>query len=199
MIPDVGSVGLGGRARRRGRGGAAAEHEQRARRLRQAFHDGHPIYVAGPQVGYFYPAFFLEIDLHGGGFDARGVSFPGVPWIVIGRGPDYAWSATTSHSDIVDQYVETLCFGDDTHYLYKGVCHGDGLVRRRRRSRAARPRAELPHDRTRAGARLRDRAAARRSRSRRSAPRAGARSLSALAFDDLDKGRVHSAKELRAS
>jgi acyl-homoserine lactone acylase PvdQ len=83
---------------------------------------GHPIYVAGPQVGYSYPAFFLEVDLHRGGFDVRGVSFPGVPWIVIGRGPDYAWSATTSHSDIVDQYVETLCNGDDTHYVYRGQC-----------------------------------------------------------------------------
>jgi acyl-homoserine lactone acylase PvdQ len=87
----------------------------------------HPIYVAGPQVGYFYPAFFLEIDLQGGGFNARGVMFPGLPWIVIGRGPDYAWSATTSHSDIVDQYVETLCNGDDTHYMYQGQCRAMGL------------------------------------------------------------------------
>jgi acyl-homoserine lactone acylase PvdQ len=87
----------------------------------------HPIFVAGPQVGYFYPEFFLEVDLHGGGFDVRGAMFPGVPWVVIGRGPDYAWSATTSHSDIVDQYVETLCGGDDTHYLYKGKCVAMGL------------------------------------------------------------------------
>ena len=68
------------------------------------------------------PAFFLEIDLHGGGFDARGVSFPGVPWSSSAAARDYAWSATTSHSDIVDQYVETLCGGDDTHYVYKGQC-----------------------------------------------------------------------------
>ncbi|MDX6518334.1 MAG: hypothetical protein QOF50_1180, partial [Gaiellaceae bacterium] len=38
---------------------------------------GHPIFVAGPQVGYFFPQFFLEADLHGGGFDTRGVIFPG--------------------------------------------------------------------------------------------------------------------------
>src|SRR5436190_4500930 len=87
----------------------------------------HPIFVAGPQVGYFYPEFFLEVDLHGGGFDVRGAMFPGVPWVVIGRGLDFAWSATTSHSDIIDQYVETLCGGDDTHYLYKGKCVAMGL------------------------------------------------------------------------
>src|SRR6185503_9922219 len=33
---------------------------------------------------------------------------------------------TTSHSDIVDQYVETLCGGDTTHYLYKGKCTAMG-------------------------------------------------------------------------
>jgi acyl-homoserine lactone acylase PvdQ len=83
---------------------------------------GHPLFVAGPQVGYFYPELFMEADLHGGGIDARGAVFPGVPYVVIGRAKDYAWSATTSHSDIVDEYAETLCGGDDVHYLYKGEC-----------------------------------------------------------------------------
>ena len=82
----------------------------------------HPIMVAGPQVGYFWPEFFLELDLHGGGIDARGAVFPGVPWVVIGRGKDYAWSAMSSHSDLVDQFVEILCGGDDLHYRFEGEC-----------------------------------------------------------------------------
>ena len=86
----------------------------------------HPIFVAGPQVGYYWPEFFLELDLHGGGVDTRGAVFPGVPYVVIGRGKDYAWSAQSSHSDIVDQFVETLCGGDDLHYLYKGECREMG-------------------------------------------------------------------------
>jgi acyl-homoserine lactone acylase PvdQ len=86
----------------------------------------HPIFVAGPQVGYYWPEFFLELDLHGGGLDTRGAVFPGVPYVVIGRGKDYAWSAQSSHSDIVDQFVETLCGGDDLHYLYKGECRAMG-------------------------------------------------------------------------
>ena len=40
---------------------------------------GHPLFVAGPQVGYFFPEFFAEIDLEGGGFSARGALFPGSP------------------------------------------------------------------------------------------------------------------------
>lgn len=82
---------------------------------------GHPLFVAGPQVGYFFPEFFMEIDMHGGGFDTRGALFPGVPFVVIGRGIDDVWSATSSQADNIDVFVETLC-GDDTHYLVKGTC-----------------------------------------------------------------------------
>ena len=83
----------------------------------------HPLFVAGPQVGYTYPELLLELDLHGGGIDARGASFPGLSfYVLLGRGKDFAWSATSANSDIVDQYAETLCGGDDAHYLYKGEC-----------------------------------------------------------------------------
>jgi acyl-homoserine lactone acylase PvdQ len=82
---------------------------------------GHPLFVAGPQVGYFFPEFFMEIDMHGGGFDTRGALFPGVPFVVIGRGIDDAWSATSSDADNTDVFIEALC-GGDTHYLYKGTC-----------------------------------------------------------------------------
>ncbi len=83
---------------------------------------GHPLFVAGPQVGYFFPQFFLEADLHGGGFDVRGIVFPGVPFVVIGRGADFAWSATSSQADNIDLFAETLCGGDERHYFHKGVC-----------------------------------------------------------------------------
>jgi acyl-homoserine lactone acylase PvdQ len=84
---------------------------------------GHPLFVAGPQVGYTYPELLLELDLHGGGIDARGASFPGLSfYVLLGRGKDFAWSATSANSDIVDQYVERLCGGDDLHYLYNGEC-----------------------------------------------------------------------------
>lgn len=83
---------------------------------------GNSIFVAGPQVGYYFPEVFLEYDLHGGGIDVRGIALPGLPYVVIGRGKDYAWSATSSQSDLVDTYVESLCGPDDVHYLYQGQC-----------------------------------------------------------------------------
>jgi acyl-homoserine lactone acylase PvdQ len=82
---------------------------------------GRPLFVAGPQVGYFFPEFFAEMELAGAGFAVRGAVFPGVPLVLIGRGPDFAWSATSSQADNLDLFVETLC-GDDTHYLYRGQC-----------------------------------------------------------------------------
>ncbi len=154
----------------------------------------HPIFVAGPQVGYFYPAFFLELDLHGGGFNARGAVFPGVPWIVIGRGPDYAWSATTSNSDIVDQYAEILCGGDDSHYIYKGECRemgtfDAGVVK-------GSPDYQMIFRTTVHGPVLgyaqsgAQKVAISVKRSTR-----GRELISARAFEDLNKARVHSAKQ----
>ncbi len=85
--------------------------------------NGHPLFVAGPQTGYTYPEILYEADLHGGGIDARGATFPGSgPYVEIGRGQDFSWSATSSGTDIIDQYVETLCGGSDTKYVFNGEC-----------------------------------------------------------------------------
>jgi acyl-homoserine lactone acylase PvdQ len=84
---------------------------------------GHPLFVGGPQIGYFYPGLTLEMDLHGPGWSARGATaapFPG--YILIGRREDFVWTLTSAGADIVDTYVETLCEGSDTKYLYKGKC-----------------------------------------------------------------------------
>ncbi len=82
---------------------------------------GHPLFVAGPQVGYFFPEFFAEMELAGAGFAVRGAVFPGLPLVLIGRGADFAWSATSSEADSRDIFVETLC-DDDFHYLFRGQC-----------------------------------------------------------------------------
>jgi acyl-homoserine lactone acylase PvdQ len=90
---------------------------------------GHPLAVMGPQLGYFYPELFMEVDAHGGGIDVRGGVLPGLPYVLIGRGRDYAWSATSANNDTDDQFLEELCNQDgtpatrsSTHYLYMGIC-----------------------------------------------------------------------------
>jgi len=91
---------------------------------------GHPIAVFGPQTGYFVPQLLHEIDLHGPGLQARGVSFAGTEvFVELGHGVDYAWSATSAGADIIDQRLEKLCNTDgspatikSTAYVYNGVC-----------------------------------------------------------------------------
>ncbi len=74
---------------------------------------GRPTVVFGPQTGYFTPQLLTEVSLRGPGIAARGVSFAGTQLIVeLGHGVDYAWSATSASSDIVDTVAETLCNAD---------------------------------------------------------------------------------------
>jgi acyl-homoserine lactone acylase PvdQ len=92
--------------------------------------DGKPLAAMGPQVGYYSPQIFSEYELHGGGIDVAGVSFPGAsPYPLIGHGIDFAWSGTSANGDNQDTFVETLCNADgspptasSTGYRYHGVC-----------------------------------------------------------------------------
>jgi acyl-homoserine lactone acylase PvdQ len=71
---------------------------------------GHPIAVFGPQTGYYMPQLLIEKDVHGPGIDARGAAFVGIDtYVQLGRGTNYAWSATSSGADNVDQWVLKLC------------------------------------------------------------------------------------------
>src|SRR5690606_33439598 len=84
---------------------------------------GRPLGVLGPQVGYYLPQVLMELELHGPGIDARGAAFPGVSmYVQLGRGRDYAWSATSAGSDNVDTFAEVLCGGSKYKYKYKGKC-----------------------------------------------------------------------------
>ena len=97
---------------------------------------GHPLMVAGPQVAYFNPQILMEQDVHapasdaGPAIDARGAAFIGVNlYVQLGRGRDYAWSATSAGQDIIDTYAMSLCEPgggkatlESTHYSYRGSC-----------------------------------------------------------------------------
>jgi acyl-homoserine lactone acylase PvdQ len=151
---------------------------------------GHPLFVSGPQVGFSYPALFTELDIHGGGVDVRGISFPGAHGVVIGRGKDFAWSAQSARSDVVDHFVETLC-GDDTHYQFQGACRAMetfdagtlGLNRVSFRTTAHGPVIGYAT----AGGRRVAISARRSSR--------GREILASLAFQDLNRNVVRSARE----
>ena len=92
--------------------------------------DGRALAAMGPQVSYYSPQIFSEYELHGGGIDGSGVTFPGAsPWPLIGHGIDFAWSGTSANGDNQDTFVERLCNPGgsrpttaSTHYRYHGHC-----------------------------------------------------------------------------
>ncbi len=84
---------------------------------------GRPLFVGGPQIGYFFPGLTYEVGLHGPNIDTRGVTsapFPG--YMLIGRNEDFAYTLTSAGADIIDTYAETLCGGSRTKYVYRGRC-----------------------------------------------------------------------------
>ncbi|MCB5909956.1 penicillin acylase family protein [Streptomyces pinistramenti] len=91
---------------------------------------GHPVAVFGPQTGYFAPQLLMLQEIQGPGISARGASFAGVGmYVQLGRGQDYAWSATSAGQDITDTYAVDLCNKDgspatkeSTSYRYHGAC-----------------------------------------------------------------------------
>ncbi|GAA1240840.1 penicillin acylase family protein [Kitasatospora nipponensis] len=91
---------------------------------------GHPVAVFGPQTGYFAPQLLMLEELQGPGISARGAAFAGLSFYVeLGRGQDYAWSATSAGQDITDTYAVPLCTTDGSpvtlsanSYLWHGQC-----------------------------------------------------------------------------
>jgi len=96
---------------------------------------GRPVAVFGPQTGYFSPQLLMELDIHapaaGGrqGVDARGAAFAGVNlYVQLGRGRNYAWSATSAGQDNTDTFALGLCDAQGgglsgyKGYRYRGEC-----------------------------------------------------------------------------
>ena len=82
--------------------------------------DGHALLVSEPQTSIAAPSFFWEVELHGGGFDLRGVTVPGLAFVPIGRNQDAAWAVTSALDANSDTYAETLN-ADGTRYLHGGT------------------------------------------------------------------------------
>jgi penicillin G amidase len=73
----------------------------------------------GPQVGYYAPEVFDELEVEGGQFHIHGVGVPGGgPGVVIGYTPHTAWSITTAQDDQVATYVDRVRSDGNGGYEY---------------------------------------------------------------------------------
>ena len=79
-----------------------------------------------PHLGFSQPSVWVMNGLHCRSvsdacpFDVVGVTFPGVPAVVLGHNARVAWGATNVGPDVEDLFRETVDPNDPTHYLYKG-------------------------------------------------------------------------------
>lgn len=73
---------------------------------------GHALLANDPHLGLSNPATFYMTHLASSGEDlplnAMGVSFPGIPGIILGMNEKLAWGATTSYADVTDVYEEAI-------------------------------------------------------------------------------------------
>lgn len=100
---------------------------------------GNPVAVFGPQTGYFSPQLLTLQELQGPGISSKGASFAGLSfYTLLGRGADYAWSATSAGQDITDTYAVPLCepgarevTKNSQHYLFRGQCLPFDVVERK--------------------------------------------------------------------
>lgn len=71
--------------------------------------DKHAILAGDPHLDLSLPSVWYEAHIVVPGvLDVAGVTFPGVPGIVIGFNRDAAWTFTNGQSDVNDYYVETV-------------------------------------------------------------------------------------------
>jgi penicillin G amidase len=81
---------------------------------------GKPLLANDPHLGLQAPAlwYFAHVSTPAG--NIIGGTLPGVPFIVLGRNDELAWSFTTTNGDTQDLFVERVAPGDAASYLLPG-------------------------------------------------------------------------------
>ncbi len=79
--------------------------------------NGKPIVANDPHLTLMAPPVWYEMNLKLGDTSVRGVTFPGVPFVVIGENHAGAWGFTNAGADVIDFYRYKT---DGDRYRYKG-------------------------------------------------------------------------------
>ncbi len=69
---------------------------------------GAPLLANDPHLLVSQPGAWLELHLRAPGYEARGVSLPFSPGIILGATPHHAWGVTNVSGDVQDLYEERL-------------------------------------------------------------------------------------------
>lgn len=78
--------------------------------------NGRALLLTAPQMGHSIPSIIHEIAISAPGINVAGIDVPGIPCVVIGNTPNFAWGLTTGVADIADIVYSTK--SGDSSYLY---------------------------------------------------------------------------------
>ena len=88
---------------------------------------GKPFLANDPHLSIQNPSIWYENHLESPGLRISGVTFAGVPGIVLGHNDRIAWGATNAEVDVQDLYLERINPANPRQYEYKGKWE-DGQV-----------------------------------------------------------------------
>lgn len=81
---------------------------------------GKPLLANDPHLGHSVPSVWYMIHLKAPGLNVTGVTFPGLPLVVIGHNERIAWGMTNTGPDVQDLYQESFNLNDPNKYLHNG-------------------------------------------------------------------------------
>jgi penicillin amidase len=82
---------------------------------------GKPLLANDPHLSLGVPSVWYMIHLKAPGVNISGVSFPGLPAVILGHNERIAWGATNTAPDVQDLYVESFNFREPHKYLQEGA------------------------------------------------------------------------------
>ncbi len=75
-----------------------------------------PLLCNDPHLAVQIPGIWYEVHLNAPSIDVSGVSFTGLPGVVIGHNADIAWGITNGMVDVQDLFIERVNPGDPTQF-----------------------------------------------------------------------------------
>ena len=80
---------------------------------------GRPLLANDPHLEYSIPSIWYMVHLQTPGLNVTGVSFPGLPCVILGHNDRIAWGMTNVQFDVQDLYIEKLD-GQSGRYVFRG-------------------------------------------------------------------------------
>jgi penicillin amidase len=74
-----------------------------------------------PHLALQIPGIWYENALHSPTLEVSGVSYPGIPGVLIGHNEEIAWGLTNAYVDVQDLYIERADGENPTRFEYQGA------------------------------------------------------------------------------